>query len=257
MTDGVSSHSLRPIGEYIQMEIPTAKMLERWQSLCAEKIGQDVQVMLADRKDNPDIAELPGDLNLAHPYILGDGSIALIVWLNSVAVIDQVVITHEVGHWVLLLQGFCGFNNKNAEVNKMKGSFLNALLQHAPLYEFQKQIGHNPQPVINSYSESYILSFSQYKETAQNVIEHALIAADIMINALEIDRNKLGRVLKKRHRNTNKLVRTIMNLQGNYNTLKPNSNKKWGWEIIKVLGLGAGWSEVSGEDIITRLIKAR
>ncbi len=257
MTDGLVCESLKPIGEYIRIEGPIAKILDNWRIICIEKIGQDVQVMLADRKDNPDIAELPGNFNMAHPYMLNDGRVGLIVWLNSTMEIDQAVITHEVGHWVLILQGFCGFSNKSAEVHKMIGARLMALLHHAPLYELQKQIGDNPQPVINVLSEEYILYFSQYKETARSVTEHTLIAGDLMINAQEAGRRKLERVLKKKHPNTKRLVQTVVSLRNKYNIFKPEGNRKWGWSLIKELGLGSGWAEVTNEDIIAMLVNMK
>jgi hypothetical protein len=135
----------------------------------------------------------------------------------------------------------------------MRGAFLQALLHHAPLYALQKQIGHDPKPVIDSYTTSYILLFSQHKETAREVIEHTLVAADLMINASEADRQKLVRILKKRHQKTNKLVQAVINLQTKYNILIPDGNRKWGWSIIKELGLGSEWAEVTGEDVIIRI----
>lgn len=103
--------------------------------------------MVGDRHEHPRLKQFDGELNTAFPTIV-EGRVALALWLDSLKDVNLIVVTHEIGHWVLKLQGFPAMiyppdRHSNTEI------LLNSLIQHPPLYTLQKSIGHNPQAEVN------------------------------------------------------------------------------------------------------------
>ena len=77
-------------------------MLNLWNSFCLEKIGSPVEVVTCDRKEYPyhGVSTHIGEFNSSIPQIW-QGKVVLALLLESTKKLDMIIVTHELGHWVL------------------------------------------------------------------------------------------------------------------------------------------------------------
>lgn len=124
---------------------PTLKMIDFWHSLCREKVGSILEVVFVDRREYPyhGIDKYIGELNTAIPQQYG-GRLLLVMLLENIKKLNMIVVTHELGHWILRLQGLIELENKHDKYN-----YLCSLCSHPALYELQRSFGHEPQKEID------------------------------------------------------------------------------------------------------------
>ena len=228
---------------------PTITMLDLWRSLTEEKVGVPIEVMVGNRREHEQLGSFRGELNTAYPHVI-EGKVVLALWLDSFSSVNPIVVTHEIGHWVLKLQGLRAVTYKpqlhgNIEI------FLNSFAHHPPLYALQRSLGHEPQPEIDSRALHDIKVFSNEKEArdTQSWIANALLLADDLTNCSDTYRKRLKGVVKKKHPNTAKLLNKILALVPHYNPIQPDKNFRFyrrpiQRRIIEDLKLGAGWREI-------------
>jgi hypothetical protein len=126
-------------------DVPTVKMLELWLSLTKKIVGIPISVMYGNRRDNPRLCLPDSEVNTALPMSI-KGKVILCLWLDPVT-LDRsnfVIVSHEIGHWVLKLQGFRGLICKSKK-HCDDEILLNSLTHHPPLYALQRSLGHEPQ----------------------------------------------------------------------------------------------------------------
>ncbi len=61
--------------------------------------------LIDNRRNNPELRSSPHEVNMARPAGY-KGKVVLSVWLESFPNLKLLVVAHEIGHWVLYLQGF-------------------------------------------------------------------------------------------------------------------------------------------------------
>ena len=232
----------------------TIAMLDLWRSLSEEKLGVPIEVMVGNRREHQQLGSFRGELNTAYPHVV-EGKVVLALWLDSFSNVNPIVITHEIGHWVLKLQDVRGFiyqpqPHSNVEI------LLNSFAHHPLLYALQRSLGHEPQIEIDSRALNDIKVFSKEKETrdAQSWIANALLLADDLVNCSDKYQRRLKGIVKKKHRNTARLLNKILALVPHYNPTHPDKNfhfyrRPIQRRIIQGLKLGAGWHEI--DEIIT------
>ncbi len=227
----------------------TIAMLDLWRSLTEEKVGVPIEVMVGNRREHEQLGSFRGELNTAYPHVV-EGKVVLVLWLDSFSGINSIVVTHEVGHWILKLQGLHAVTYKPQPHGDVE-IFLNSFATHPPLYALQRSLGHEPQPVIDSRALRDIKVFSNKKETrdTQSWIVNALLFADDLTNCSDTYRKRLKGVVKKKHPNTAKLLNKILALVPHYDPIHPDKNFRFyrrpiQRKIIEVLKLGAGWREI-------------
>jgi hypothetical protein len=224
-----------------QADNPTLAMLDLWHSLSKQKIGVSVEVMVGNRKEHPQLSAFSGELYTAFPMTV-EGRVVLSLWLDSLTNVNSVLVTHEIGHWVLKLQGFRGMlypPNKHCNEEIL----LNSMAHHPPLYALQRSLGHEPQMEIDSRADQDLKRFSMETETRQRKIwiRNALLLADDLMNCSEEKRKQLERVLRDRHFNTARYLKKILDIASNYRLLKPKQNLKFSEKLIRKLKLGSEW----------------
>jgi hypothetical protein len=156
-----------------------------------------------------------------------EGKVVLSLWLDSLSNVNPILVTHEIGHWVLKLQGFQGFiyqPKKHSDIEIL----LNSMAHHPPLYALQRSFGHEPQET----------------KGRQSWTRNALLLADDLINCSEAYRTHLKKIVSKKHPLTTKLLEKILILPPYYNLLNPDQNLKFSKKVILDLKLGDGWYEI-------------
>jgi hypothetical protein len=171
----------------------TQEMLKSWHDYCLDRIGNNLQVVVADRRLNAALVNQPG-FNTAFPYKI-DEDLCLVLWLDSVQTLDSILITHELGHWLLKLQGFKAFTNTHNPYGEIVTS-LNSLAQHPALYKLQRSFGHDPQAMIDSKTNQDTSSFSNEPEGRSELwAMDSLLAADDILNSSEVFRQPIEPLL--------------------------------------------------------------
>ena len=189
---------------------------------------------MADRRENPQLRDMPGTISTASPSVI-EGKIRLVLWLENVHPFDPIIVTHEIGHWILCLRGYKTFVDPNNISSENVGS-LNSLAQHPPLFALQRSLGHEPQEMIDSQTENDTNYYNEFKERdPRRWISDALYITDHLISCSENYRHKLNNVLKKRLPNVNRLVRSVIDLINRSDLHSPENNTKFCYKLIKEL----------------------
>jgi hypothetical protein len=234
-----------------QADTPTIKMLDLWHSLSLKKLGTSIDVKVGDRRSFPfhGISTVQGEMNTAIPQS-SQGNVYLALLLDSVKKVDLIVASHEIGHWVLHLQGIrlpANYDARNGPIEVLLGS----LASHPSVYVLQRSLGHDPQKTIDSRAayDIAVLSRSAEPNDEKAHIFRALMYADDLINCSKSHYIGLERILKK-HPNTELLVNKIIEVKDS----KDISNFEEAWSfcgrVIQKLTLGKNWREL---DIISAL----
>ncbi|BAS31233.1 hypothetical protein [Dehalococcoides mccartyi] len=228
---------------------PTGKMFDMWHQECLLHIKNDMDVIMADRRQNPQLRDEPGEINSASPFEIGN-KLYLVLWFDSVDPIKPLLVSHELGHYVLALRG----NKFLVDPGRTYGEIvinLNSLVQHPPLFALQRSIGHEPQEMIDLKAQNDYDYLNQNKERkTQFWIPDALNIADDLINCSEKYRLRLNNTLKKRFPNTNHLIRSIMDSLNIDDLFFPDKNLKSLHKLAKVLKLER-WTE---DEQISRIV---
>ena len=112
---------------------PTLACLELWHSLCDKLFQTRIKVWKSPRKEFPPTAAMTGELNTAIPLIHQGKAILLLLIDDPSSHVEDVIITHEIGHWILKLQGFRTFINRRTRHGTME-RMLNTYAQQQSLY---------------------------------------------------------------------------------------------------------------------------
>jgi len=233
------------MGPYEDSEIlktadsPTARAIEIWRSESSKALGKPLEVVIDNRRNNPNFASINGEFNTAFP--LGyKNRVVLSVWLDSFPRYKPLTLTHEIGHWTLKFQGFHAFLRQPRE--PMLEGLFNDAASHLPLYAFQKSIGHNPQVDIDSRCEHDIRLSAQ--STKGDPIICGLMMADDWMNCSAYKmRQKLKWTLQKYQPQSWIVLEKILKVRARYDLIKPDSNIKFRKELIETLNLPGTWTE--------------
>lgn len=222
-------------------DAPTNQMFDLWHQECLKYFKNDVGVITVDRRYNRQLRDMDGTINTASPGVI-DEKIRLILWLEDVHPFDPIIVTHELGHWILLFQGYKTIIDPNNISSEIVIS-LNSLAQHPQLFALQRSLGHEPQGMIDSQTENDTNFYNEFKERdPQRWISDALYITDHLISCSENYRLKLNNVLKKRMPNVNRLVRSVTELLETSDLHSPENNTKFCDKLLKKLKL-ENWVE--------------
>lgn len=223
-------------------DIPTNQMLDLWHQECINYFNNDIEVVMADRRYHPQLRELPGTVNSASPHAF-DNKMHLTLWFESVYPLDPILVTHELGHWILALRGYKMIIDPGRTFGDVVG-YLNSLAHHPPLFALQRSLGHDPQEMIDFQTKSDIDTYKERKERdSQRWISDALYLADRLANCSENYRLRLNKVLKKRVPNTYRFIRNILGILDASELLSAEKNLKFCYKLTKELKLGK-WTEL-------------
>lgn len=216
---------------------PTIEMLDMWHSLSEEATGASMEVMARNRKEQRQLKAFSGELYTGIPQVV-EGKAVLVLWLDNLSDIQPLMVTHEIGHWILKLRGFRAFHRKHKRYSNIE-IMLNSTVHHPPLYALQRSLGHEPQAEINSRCLQNIKLFSKRKEATNKEVwvANALMLADDIFNSEE-NRTSLINVINKRHPQKYELLTKIIRLESSYDLLDRDQNLNFSERLIKILKLG-------------------
>lgn len=220
---------------------PTRKMIDLWHKLCKENYGETYEVLLGNRHDHKQLKEFKGELNTAFPGHV-KGKNVIVIWLEQLKAVDFVMITHELGHFVLHLSNFDTYTYKKTEQSNIE-ILLNSMAHHPALYNLQRSLGHKPQYIIDDRAKDNIEKFSKTPEPdIKNLwIENALLLSDDIINSSKILNEKLKRIISSNHPKTFNYIDKILSLTPYYDLFKPHRNIRFMKKVIDVLDIDKGW----------------
>ena len=234
---------------------PTLRILDLWKKLSEEVLGYKIEVMIGDRKDNSELKHIPGEINSAYPGVF-DGKVVLPIWLENPKSFDPLLITHEIGHWILMVKGFKGLVNK---YNKQSGVDINmnSLAQHPPLYKLQRDIGHDPQKMIDTRAKNNLNILLRGPELilGDRWAEFALLFADDVLNCSEEIKNDLIEILQEDFPVTFSFLEKILNLVSKYDLNDPKSNLAFLKNLVNTIYLGEGWKVIDETLELREMIK--
>ncbi len=217
---------------------PTIKAIDMWRSLSSQVLGRALEVVVDDRRNNPHLASFDGELNVASPAGY-EGQVVLYVWLDSFPIYKPLMLTHEIGHWMLDLRGFRGFVREPRD-NDWEGLF-NALTTHSPVYAFQKSIGHDPQTSIDSKADHDIVLCAE--NSIDDRLKLGLILAEDLLNCSWKKRAEIRWAAKKHQPECAKILDKIERISSRYDLLNQVGNFGFMRELLKNLKIPGKWIE--------------
>lgn len=224
------------------MDTPTLKMIDLWRSETRRVVGQSIEIMADNRRNNMAFRSFQGQLNTAIPEKYG-GQLVLKLWLEVFPNPDMIILTHEIGHWVLKLQGYQNLACKPRDQSN-RGTLLNDVASHVPLFVLQRSIGHDPQAEIDSRTSHNIRLFSEAKAEAIDEKTSALIFVDDILNCSEAKRERLRSLLRKNLPAVSRLVEEIVTAANGYDLLNPQQSLSFRHRLVEMLGLEGDWNAV-------------
>jgi len=176
----------------------------------------------------------------------------LVLWMDSFTNVKHIIVTHEIGHWVLHLWGFCALGYQPKRHSNIE-IFLNSMAHHVPLYALQRSFGHEPQTEIDYRAGFNTKLFSKNKKIKKGhaLSEDALLLADDMLNCSKGCYTRLENILSRHYPNTLKLAEEIVKLASSYDLLVPEQNLEFSEKVGQHLGLSQGWIKI---DDLNKLI---
>jgi len=244
-----------------KFDVPTNKMLSLWHVLSKQKYGNNIDVVMVDNKDVPATSQFKGDLYTAFPTntFIKD-NVVLVVVVNTFENLNQLLVSHEIGHWVLKMQGFVGFSY-NSDTRNNQSIFFNSMLQHPAIYQLQTSFGHKPISEINNRLRHHIEIYSKEVEKSQRddrILSAFLVADDLINTSSKTFKVNLKNILEKKHPSTLKLVDVILETSSYYNLTDPNSNYKFACRLIKNLKIQTSlWQEVDNVKILANMFNEK
>jgi hypothetical protein len=215
----------------------TRKMIVLWHSASQKVLGRPVEVVVDNRRVDPELRSIPHEVNMARPARY-KGRIVFAVLLESFPTLKPLLVTHEIGHWVLKLQGFRSMLRSPRDKERERD--LNSVASHPPLYDLQRSVGHDPQEEIDSRCDQDIKMFSQ--PVAMDHVRSALYLADDLLNCSSQNREQLKSTLRKNHPHILESVERIVAIASDYSLLDLEQNAAFRRRLISEMKLGGDWS---------------
>ena len=234
----------------------TIAMFDLWRSLIQEKIGVPVEVVALDRREFPATRAFTGELHTAMPVTI-EGKVVLALLLDvSTGPIEEVIITHELGHWVLKLQGFIAIRHVSSPNDNLE-VLIASMAEHPALYALQRSIGHEPQTEINSRAKHNLALFSRDLEgkSPTKWLENAFMTADDLLNCSEDIYTPLRDVIEDNHPETARHLRVILETASHYNLLDARPYHRFMRRLIRNLRLGDAWDDLDNLASLQSMIR--
>lgn len=236
-------------------DTPTITVLDLWKKLAKEILDYELDVVICDRKDNPQLRHIPGELNTAYPGLY-DGKIVLSIWLENPKIFNPLLVTHEIGHWILMINGFKGLINKYNLQGQLDIN-MNSLAHHVPLYKLQRDFGHDPQKIIDSKAKNNINGLSKGSEIllGDRWAEFALLFADDILNCSENIKNDILEILSEDYPVTFSFLEKILDLIARHDLNNSKGNLAFLKDLVNSIYLGDGWKVIDEVVELKEMIK--
>ena len=254
---GIIAHREAEIRAQFADSPPTIGILDQWKELSTKLCGRSIEVLLADRREftSKKGIHVAGEINLAMPEVL-QNELRLVVYMEHMSNVTDIVLTHEICHWILFLQGFLGiqFTEPQSSPFNSVQIMLNSMAHHPPLYVLQRSHGIEPQPEIDSRAQDNLDSIKKASERiAETVrIERALLFADDLLSCSPEIRKETLDTLSQKQTELFSVVQIVLGTAPYYNLLDKDKNHRFVRMVIRKLRLPS-WVPVDNADSLRRL----
>lgn len=218
----------------------TSAMLTCWKDLSKKAFSVAIDTILMNRRDHPKFRNnIFGELNTAMPVVNNKcKKVFLAILVEDIDKTTSTIISHEIGHWVLKIQGYQGVDDRQKK-NLDLASMLNSLAHHPPLYSLQATLGYSVQSEIDDRTIHNIELFAKDFEASDGRCRfiNALYLADDLISCSENLKDRLKNVLIEKHPKTLDLINQILETKNFYDIYKVDKNIRFIMMVIKKLKL--------------------
>lgn len=218
------------------------RLLDRWTDTSLAALGRPLEVVTVDRRHVPEWANVPGVFNTVEPRTLPERGLVLLVMMDygEAGTFDEIVWTHEVGHWVLFLGGFLmmrNFDNSSFEIEVA----LNSVTHHRALYALQRSCGVDPQPTIEARAAHHRDRFANVTPGTFADPLIALVAADEILSCSKSLGTEIQGIVEERHPKAGPILRGVLEACAQYDLQSADGVQRVTHRIVPLLGLGHDW----------------
>jgi len=170
----------------------------------------------------------------------GEGRQVLVLLLESVQPVQDVLITHELGHHIVKLQNYCMARPLN-RVHTDTAACLNSLSQHPAIYAMQRQHRQDPGSDIDNRAR---LRASELVARGRQIVSPlipGLQLADDLMHASEPIAAELGRLASDRAPAAWQVAETVREVAGHYELADLEQHEQFLRHAVDVLNLGIDW----------------
>lgn len=230
----------------------TIPMLELWKELSQQTFGTVIEVGIANRQEHDQLKHVKGELNTGYIHNI-NGKTMLVIYVNSTKNVQDIIVSHEIGHWALKLQGYKAMKNKDTEHSFVE-VLLNSMCHHIPLYKLQREQRADPQPEIDNRTKHNRKLFSNENESKTSIVQNVLLATDDLLNCSDFRKKKYLKVLKRKHPRTYKDVQILLELATSYELTKSTENGAFAKKVLELLDVEGNWDYIDEIPTVKKLI---
>jgi hypothetical protein len=220
----------------------TKKLFDTWHELCNKRLQADIPLLAANRKEDRRFKNFDSPYSTATPQKVGN-DLYLVLWLESIEPLDSLLVSHELGHFILNLRGFKCLIDSYSPSSEI-GGVLNSFAHHPPLFSFQRSFGQEPQVMIDTKVLNDVLVYEGDTILSEKYhIRDGLIFADDLNNCSVNFRDRLIKSVITRYPKIYNTANMVLNTLKYYDLNNPKENFKFLKNLKKVLKLGNSWIE--------------
>jgi hypothetical protein len=255
MTIGDDMKLLREKALRSRLDKPFVEFLEFWRFKSNEVLEHQIEILVGNRHEVKQLKHFKGELNTAVPQIIQLDP-KLVVYLDNVDPIDPLILTHEIGHWLIKLLDF-----KNVIFNSDPTSNLsicfNSMTGHVPVYDLQKSMNIDPQKEIDSRTSHNIDLLKKDRESNKSelILHNAILFADDLLSCSIKLYEQLVEILSSKHPQTHTLVEAIIDIAKHYDLTNSDKNARFQRMLIKKLKIKHKWAFADDVFYLKRMIK--
>ncbi|MEK6285350.1 MAG: hypothetical protein AABO57_06380 [Acidobacteriota bacterium] len=202
-----------------------ALLMDEWVSLAEKQYGlPQLPVTIINRRDHPKLSGDRGELNTAVPELV-NGQPMLVVFLENTDAVNEILVAHEIMHWILNLNGFKGVSEASRFYDKI-ASYLTSLVSHVPLNRFMTERGFDYLSYENERATETLNALPRELKkprVEQTLVWTVLYLCDVILNCSPKIRNEIEKQIAADGR-INAKVNQVLSILGGFNLHDVNEN---------------------------------
>lgn len=164
-----------------------------WHDLCQQELGVDLEIVTTTWDQIPDLRPPNTSEASVSTFMKLPIGPRLVLAFDRGRTIEDVLMTHEIGHQVLHLQNFEVLLDTK-KTHSFEETCVNSMAHHPALYALQRSLGHDPQAMIDNRVEHLIREFSKRRELAEDpALVLGTVIADDLFSCSQSQRERLLR----------------------------------------------------------------
>lgn len=219
-----------------------ARVTGEWFEKCEQRVGSKVPLLIVNRRKIPEFRDAAGEVNITYPKVV-DGRLALVIGLEDSDALNEVLLAHEVMHWVIRLDGFHDLYTPVSEY-KDAATHLGSVTSHVPLHRYMRERGFDPQPLEDYRTSGTAERVEQGKIRPEDLPDlplkgMALYLADLITGASAEPASRLRDAIASQGK-CRSLVEKTLDVMGHYDLHTPDGHLRASQMVIKALELRGG-----------------